>query len=182
VNDFSSIAVNYLKHGFVFDFISSVPVIVAKFYYRHNHNDFYGVSDSPNFSTFHNLYYMKMFCIFHLNKVFSDMTILEEILKGKWLHYKFVLENLFSLQKIWLFFFTCIHLMTCIWTMLNLKGAGLYIEALEKGDLKKNDLTVIDISEFWGIYITSIYFVTTTMTTVGYGDIVPTTGNEDKNT
>jgi len=48
-----------------------------------------------------------------------------------------VLENLFSLQKIWLFFFTCIHLMTCIWTMLNLKGAGLYIEALEKGDLKK---------------------------------------------
>jgi voltage-gated potassium channel Kch len=61
--------------------------------------------------------------------------------------------------------------MTCVWTALNTADGGLIAAGLSKGDIQKGILNPINESELVSIYVTSAYFITTTMTTVGYGDI-----------
>ena len=71
--------------------------------------------------------------------------------------------------------------MTCVWTALNTADGGLIAAGLAKGEIQRGALTAIDITELSSIYITSAYFVTTTMTTVGYGDIYASSSDVEKN-
>jgi len=130
---------------------------------------------------FAQLYYFKMFCVFHLGRIFSDLDVLCDVMKKKMPRYYTMWENFFSFLSIWLTFSLAIHFMTCIWTMLNIAEFGLIAADLEKGLRKKSRLTGIDKSEFWPILIDSYYFVTTTMTTVGYGDFVAKADDPHKN-
>lgn len=63
--------------------------------------------------------------------------------------------------------------MACIWVALNLYNGGLIETKLLSGDYEKgpNDTSPIALAELPRVYIDSLYFVTTSMTTVGYGDI-----------
>ena len=59
-------------------------------------------------------------------------------------------------------FFLVIHIFACLWIMVS--------------HMQEDDITWIHDGDFhsltdWPMYTTSVYFVATTVTTVGYGDI-----------
>ena len=118
-------------------------------------------------------YYMKLLSINHFIRIFSDLERLENIMKARWLNKIILIHNIFDLVRIQMVFFSSIHLMTCVWTSLNTADGGLIASGLSKGEIMKGILNPIDESELVSIYVTSAYYVTTTMTTVGYGDIIP---------
>ena len=127
-------------------------------------------------------YYMKLLSINHFIRIFSDLERLENIMKAMWLNKIVLIHNIFDLVRIQMVFFSSIHLMTCVWTSLNTADGGLIASGLSKGEIMKGILNPIDESELVSIYVTSAYYVTTTMTTVGYGDIIPSLyDNPEKN-
>jgi hypothetical protein len=87
---------------------------------------------------------MKLITINHYFRIFSDLTRLESIVKARWLNKIVLIDNIFSLFRIQLVFFSSIHLMTCVWTALNTADGGLIAAGLSNGDIKKGLLNPID--------------------------------------
>lgn len=77
------------------------------------------------------------------------------------------MESIMKLIKTILFLILLLHYMACVWLYL-----GRYTK---HGWIKTNDEynSVSKYSEFNDLYPVSIYFIVTTITTVGYGDIGP---------
>ena len=62
-----------------------------------------------------------------------------------------------------LIFIILVHMLTCIWVI-----AAQFNDPEKNPDSWMDDFTHLSTSE---LYITSVYFTVTTVTTVGYGDI-----------
>jgi len=115
------------------------------------------------------------------------MSRLENAIKSRFLPRIVQIDNFFNMIRLFILFFFSIHIMSCIWIRLNIYDGGLIYAAMHKGTLKSaiidpKDLNKIELadgkqlamSEMAKVYIDSLYFVTTSMTTVGYGDISAT--------
>jgi Ion channel len=74
-------------------------------------------------------------------------------------------------------------MMSCIWVALNLYNGGIIEAKLLAGDYVKgpNVTSPLALAELPTVYIDSLYFVTTSMTTVGYGDIVASSNIPETN-
>lgn len=59
------------------------------------------------------------------------------------------------------------HLIACLWFKVGIMQKGIHWQEL-----------YLDSDNFYDKYITSFYWAITTMLTVGYGDILPTTSLE----
>lgn len=80
-----------------------------------------------------------------------------------------------SLIRLSITFIFCIHIMACIMIFLN------FFLPFENNSTTLNDPsilaggdTVINIEFIWIVMVNSWYFCCTTVTTVGYGDLYPT--------
>lgn len=102
------------------------------------------------------------------------MSRLEIAMMRKWLTKIVQIDNFFAMIRLFILFFFSIHIMSCIWVALNLYNGGIIEAKLLAGDYLKgpNVTSPLALSELFRVYIDSLYFVTTSMTTVGYGDIV----------
>ena len=73
------------------------------------------------------------------------------------------------------------HIMAVIWIKIGLdesqEGSWVnsYVEEMQE---KTGDPTVNEYTYMWTIYVNAFYFILTTITTVGYGDISGSTTNE----
>lgn len=64
------------------------------------------------------------------------------------------------------------HIMACIWIILGRIDEESWVNQYMVGKTGGEDLTDVDIyKEATNIYTNAFYFILTTITTVGYGDI-----------
>mmetsp|Transcript_133386 Transcript_133386/g.231710 ORF Transcript_133386/g.231710 Transcript_133386/m.231710 type:complete len:1019 (-) Transcript_133386:147-3203(-) len=84
--------------------------------------------------------------------------------------------SMFVVSVLWILFllFGVTHWAACIWYVIGIKDNDVRTSWLEQ------ELAEFDINPAWTekVYIVSLYFTLTTMTTVGYGDITPTNFRE----
>lgn len=70
-----------------------------------------------------------------------------------------------------------IHVLACIWALLGytVPGSWIFTIAKGKGEQVKQ---MFDPSIVSAVYVRSVYFIVTTLTTVGYGDFTGFTEKE----
>ena len=158
------ILINYLRHDFFIDFLSAIPIFsISKYicFYKNEHN-FYGSCfkyEMPNKYLF-----LKLSSLLKTVKIIKILGFKKN--KGLENLIEFVSDNyaiertiiilIYLIKYIGIFhFFVCLHIFI---------GNHSYSNWLI--------LTESQDEPFFNIYISSLYFIITTLTTVGYGDIV----------
>lgn len=149
--DLKHIAIAYLKENFVFDLVSTVPGFFVSF------NSW--------------LYFFK---VIRLKKFGLMMTIMKNIIGLVGLKFSQPKHRISTCQYFVDFFILLVltmHSIACLWVAIGLYIPHSWIDSVgasAKGD--DNNVTFRQ-KGVTTLYITSLYFVATTLATVGYGDI-----------
>ena len=160
------IAYNYLKGWFILDLLSSIPFNLISYLYCNNYNkkninfnfcDTYIKNDNKEFLLILKcLKSIKTLKIWQRkkNKFITDITekIADDILS----------DNILSTFIKIFFLLSGLHVMSTLFIFI---GKHSYPNWIFKQNFQENDLL--------SLYIISIYYITTTISTVGYGDIQP---------
>ena len=154
VNELKEIAYRYLKTWFFIDLISSLPLNrVAQFS---------GQRRESSFNRF--LRILKINRVYRISKFFKVIKSLKFSHKS---------SNVVSVLSMLFYFLLTlilsIHILACIW---------YYIYKINPHKHNSWKFQFVDDSQTQGMYLICIYYVFTTMTTVGYGDITPVSNTE----
>ena len=151
---------NYLKSSFIFDLIESIPFFMIFNFSQENCNN----NNFNNFTYNNNLKYSFLFLkILKIFKTFKNSAI--KIID------KFLSENNFYSD--WKNLFANIFIIICV-----LHIATCYLIFLEKNIYPGWIAEKIQTKSYIDIYIASLYYIITTLTTVGYGDITLSNDHE----
>ena len=148
----------YLKKYFIIDFLQAIPLYtIIRIFMKPNKILHLGYSNAEITSiTF--LLFIKPFKIFKIMKRKQNKA-LEDFYS--YLSESYYLEQLVKFLIYFLIFFLFIHLFICLHIYFAFQSYPNWIIH-----------TDIINDSFFDKYITSLYFMITTMTTVGYGDII----------
>ena len=154
--ELSRISKEYLTSWFFGDLVSAIPfhiilrigseqcgVFVPKYY---------------NSGNKHPRYILLLLRLFKLIKVFSYNRFFDSARKFLMQFNHF--SNWFKLYSILVIFGLCLHIMACLFIFA---GQTSYFSWIQRAGL--------EFESFWKIYLTGIYFIITTVTSVGYGDV-----------
>lgn len=166
---------SYIKSFFVFDCLSTIPTLVTY--------------EDPNYYRFKALRYVRFFGLLkHINdilqKIFNRMGLNKQLIERIFYFFKLMLNLLFI-----------IHILACIWCYIGRIGKGTWIdtkgqcdsfysdyyEEVENctgGDCGLSKPVGFEKNDIFNLYIIAVYWVITTLTTVGYGDYKGCTNNE----
>ena len=158
VRNNKKIVMHYLFEFFIFDLIEAIPIYsIIRLFIKQIDKIYYGYSEE-RLRIFIPLLLLKPFKIFKIlrrkhNKALEDFyTYLSE---------NYYLEKLVKFLIYFLVFFLFVHLFICIHIFFAFQSFPNWIDHIN-----------ITNESFFDKYISSLYFMVTTMTTVGYGDIV----------
>ena len=151
------ILIHYLKQDFFMDLIEAIPLtfIINGGVFKNNIN--FGVSNFKNI-------FLKLMAFIKPFKIFKiinrkNSLVLEDFFAK--FNESYRLEELAMFIISLLIFFLFVHLFICLHLFLSIQSYPNWITHIN-----------IENNNFFKKYITSFYFLVTTMTTVGYGDIV----------
>eukprot|EP00347_Sterkiella_histriomuscorum_P018225 403346317 len=147
-------AKNYITGHFLFDCMGVLPGLISQ-------------ENIPD------LYYFKIVRYLHVNILFKKIN---EILKRvqKILIHNQNVENYFIIFRTLLYFTIYLHFMTCMWILFSYSENSWIDDYMKFQELDSNNIQ----SDYTYMYWTSFYFITTTATTVGFGEICPTHTSE----
>ena len=149
---------HYLSGFFIFDLIEAIPIYsIVRLFIKKIDKIYYGFSEEK-LKIFIPLLLIKPFKIFKNlrrkhNKALEDFyTYLSE---------NYYLEKLAKFLIYFIVFFLFVHIFICLHIFFAFQSFPNWIDHIN-----------ITNEAFFDKYITSLYFMVTTMTTVGYGDII----------
>ena len=149
---------HYLTGFFIFDLIEAIPIYsIVRLFIKKIDKIYYGFSEEK-LKIFIPLLLIKPFKIFKNlrrkhNKALEDFyTYLSE---------NYYLEKLAKFLIYFIVFFLFVHIFICLHIFFAFQSFPNWIDHIN-----------ITNEAFFDKYITSLYFMVTTMTTVGYGDII----------
>eukprot|EP00347_Sterkiella_histriomuscorum_P000928 403373987 len=136
------VAWRYFTGDFIFDALGTLPGLVT------------GESVKQ-------IYYFKLVRYAQIKRLFAQLNDLLERIQKVLVHNQAV-ENFFVVLRTLLYLFVLFHVLACFWILLS------YTE--NSWINSSYILNQSDRESYLFVYVTSLYFVTTTATTVGYGD------------
>ena len=162
--------VNYLWGWFIFDLIEAIPFFtLLDRNMKKIRRDFLSSNNNANhlydFGLNNKYYALTVIKLLKIFKTFSSNRALQEFTKFcEKSQFIYEWKGLFSTLLIT---FSSLHFCTCFFIYVGKNEAG--------GWIIRNNL---EDKNFWDIYISSLYYQMTTLTTVGYGDISVTNSFE----
>ena len=152
------IFIHYLEQDFLMDLFEALPInLIIKIGDFKENNIYFGYSDSK-------LIVLKLLIFIKPFKIFKTFNRSKNKVLGKLYDYlskNFYLEKFVTFISYFIIFFLFSHLFICLHIFFALQSFPNWI----------THINVVN-ENFMTKYITSLYFLMTTMTTVGYGDIV----------
>ncbi len=146
------ITVEYIRTNFIFDILSCVPLIVTR--------------ESVIW-----LYPFKIFRVTKMSRIIDFIMMWSQLLKDRYQRYQITIDNMYKTMTTVVSLIFFLHLMACAWIAIGLIQhtpdsihTTYWIER-----------TYFVTNAKWRVYWTSWYFITTTITTVGYGDFYAVT-------
>ena len=103
--------------------------------------------------------FFKLFKILMLSRISQSFTFVGDLLSERFMTKKVQVENAIGFIRAAGSFCIMIHVFSCAW---------IYVGALDNQWMGEEEKLFKDKGT---TYVNSIYFITTTMTSVGYGDI-----------
>ena len=152
--DFKKIAKRYVSGLFVFDIISCLPAVLMKVAIQNPDWD-------PSIRTYmmqsYLLKLLRIAQVGNLNKIMLEMVTLLETKLGV---SKQTVNKLRYFTAFTISLLLTMHSIACFWVKIGTENENTWID---ERNLDKSDTDLL--------YITAIYWVTATLTTVGYGDV-----------
>ncbi len=148
------IIIHYLKTWFLIDLIQAFPYF-SLFHFLENHYNY----ENPK------LYILLLIKAIKLYRIHEDNNIISYLYElGS--RYEIIDDNINTIELIFLFF-ACLNISTCLYIFLGINSYQSWIIKINMQD-----------EPYYILYLTSLYFVIVTITTVGYGDITGNTISE----
>lgn len=171
VSDFKTIVIRYLKSYLVWDFLACVPIIVAKIVFYINkqawENDLAILGGKRWFVA---VYSLKLLRYLQAARIQEQVHLLEIQFQKRFVTSRVLINNIFLVMSTSITLLVVMNLMTCLWIAMGMLDYGFIRQFMHEGLIGLDDEGHFTNDELRNIYFTSIYYVATTMTTVGYGD------------
>ena len=148
----------YITTFFIYDFISAMPVLSVFIHYYLN----YCVKININNNNMH--YLIVILCNFKLLKyikIKDSNKFLDNI--NDIFSKNYYSEKFFNSIKIMFMYFSILHYLVCCHIFIGYNFHPSWLFSIQRN---------YHLNNYLSIYITSLYYLITTLTTVGYGDIV----------
>jgi len=167
-----NIAKNYIKSYFLMDAIACYPIFFFELqaYLRWLMRTDPDATFRSNFLKVESNVYFKVFYLFKLLRIFTLSRMATEMrkqvakLQAMVLRWQFSIENIFKIAMLVFELIFIMHYVSCMW---------IFLGSRESGYITKSGVDVTDRHYHYDTYMSVFYYVTTTLTTVGYGDISP---------
>ena len=170
---FTHIASRYLKTYFVFEFLACAPILIYETIFRFT-IDYDDVKKYHVDSLlYHIFFFMKIFKLLAAPKVAETFAMTVGALKDFFYMHRTLINGIHRMVHVILKTGLISHIMVCIWLRLSLYFDEQYFLESENS---YDNLDIIELeSKIMIYYTTQLYFIVTTVTTVGYGDYKPFT-------
>ena len=153
----------HLKKYFTFDILTGFPIFIIERYYYNQYYKNKELNFSDNYKIYETLRYMQFLLVLKVFKIFKVINKNVNYATDRFFEFitRFTLgEKIYLGLSYFIYSFAFLHLFACMHIFI---GKQTYPNWIIYSNMED--------STFASLYITSIYFLIETMTTVGYGDI-----------